>query len=52
MNGSAAGAERAGNGLSNDVSVIDTTSLSVATTLAAGDDPWGVAVTADPRTSR
>jgi YVTN family beta-propeller protein len=32
------------NGLSNDVSVIDTSTLSVIATVKAGQGPWGVAV--------
>ena len=35
----------AANGLSNDVSVIDTRTNRVVATVAAGDGPWGVAVT-------
>ena len=33
----------AANGLSNDVSVIDTDSESVIATIPAGQGPWGVA---------
>jgi YVTN family beta-propeller protein len=38
------------NGVSNDVSVIDTATLNVVATVRAGDGPWGVAV-ASPRRS-
>jgi len=34
----------AGNGLSNDVSVIDTRSRRVVRTIRAGDGPWGVVI--------
>jgi YVTN family beta-propeller protein len=32
------------NGLSNDVSVIDTATNKVITTIKAGDGPWGVVI--------
>ena len=32
------------NGISNDVSVIDTTTNKVTGTIKAGDGPWGVAL--------
>jgi YVTN family beta-propeller protein len=34
----------AGNGLSNDVSVIDTATNQVIKTIKAGDGPWGIAI--------
>jgi len=32
------------NGISNDVTVIDTTSNKVIATIKAGDGPWGIAL--------
>jgi YVTN family beta-propeller protein len=32
------------NGLSNDISVIDTASNKVIATIRAGDGPWGIAL--------
>ena len=32
------------NGLSNDMSVIDTSSNQVVATVKAGDGPWGIAL--------
>jgi len=32
------------NGISNDVSVIDTTTNKVTGTIKAGDGPWGIAL--------
>jgi len=32
------------NGLSNDVSVVDTSSNKVIATVKAGDGPWGIAL--------
>ncbi len=32
------------NGLSDDVSVIDTRTLEVVGTIATGEGPWGIAV--------
>jgi len=32
------------NGISNDVSVVDTATNKVITTIKAGDGPWGIAL--------
>ena len=32
------------NGPSNDVSVVDTATMTVVTTISVGQSPWGVAV--------
>jgi YVTN family beta-propeller protein len=34
----------AANGVSNDVSVIDTATNAVVATVKAGDGPWGIAI--------
>jgi YVTN family beta-propeller protein len=34
----------AANGPSNDVSVVDTETLTVVATIPAGERPWGVAI--------
>ena len=34
----------AANGISNDVSVIDTATNAVVATVKAGDGPWGIAI--------
>ncbi|HYD48956.1 MAG TPA: hypothetical protein VEB21_11440 [Terriglobales bacterium] len=36
------------NGLSNDISVIDTHTLQVIRTIPAGERPWGIAIGTDP----
>jgi YVTN family beta-propeller protein len=36
------------NGPSNDVSVIDTASLNVVTTIRVGATPWGIAIGPPP----